>query len=159
MFQLSSTPLENMNLKKGLSSEEAGAFVSFEGLVRNHNEGKKVSALEYEAFAILCKKEGQKVLKEVLSKFDILNAKCFHRVGKLPISEMAVWVGVSAAHRDHAFKACRYIIDEIKSRLPIWKKEYYENGDSGWVSCKACSHTVHDEKQDTFQTSTKNREL
>jgi len=56
---------------------------------------------------------------------------------------MAVWVGVTAAHRDDSFKACRYIIDQIKIRLPIWKKEYYEQGDSGWVACEACaSHSV-----------------
>jgi len=146
MFQLSSTPLESINLRDGLYSEEAGAFVSFEGLVRDHNDGKKVSALEYEAFAALCKKEGEKVLQEALAQFDIVNVRCIHRVGKLAISEMAVWVGVSAAHRDHAFKACRYIIDEVKWRLPIWKKEYYENGDSGWVSCEACSHYHAHEK-------------
>jgi len=140
LFQLSPTPLEDMNLREGMLCAEAGAFVTFEGLVRSHNEGKNVTALEYEAFAALCEKEGQRVLQEALDQFDILGVKCVHRVGKLIISEMAVWVGVTAAHRDHAFKACRYIIDEVKSRLPIWKKEYYVNGDSGWVSCEACGH-------------------
>ncbi len=140
MFQISSTPLENISLKKDILSQDAGAFVCFEGLVRNHNEGKKVSALEYEAFSALCEKEGLKIITEALNQFNILNAKCVHRIGKLSISEMAVWVGVSSAHREAAFKACHYIIDEVKLRLPIWKKEYYINGDSGWVSCEACSH-------------------
>jgi molybdopterin synthase catalytic subunit/adenylyltransferase/sulfurtransferase len=62
-----------------------------------------------------------------------------HRIGALQVGELAVWVGVSAAHRDEAFRACRYIIDEVKHRLPIWKKEHYLNGDSGWVNCERCA--------------------
>jgi molybdopterin synthase catalytic subunit len=62
-----------------------------------------------------------------------------HRVGALQLSEVAVWVGAAAAHRDEAFRACRYIIDEVKHRLPIWKKEHYEAGDSGWVNCERCA--------------------
>jgi molybdopterin synthase catalytic subunit len=62
-----------------------------------------------------------------------------HRIGALAVGELAVWVGVSAAHRDEAFRACRYIIDEVKHRLPIWKKEHYLNGDSGWVNCERCA--------------------
>ena len=58
---------------------------------------------------------------------------------RLAVGELAVWVGVSAAHRDEAFRACRYIIDEVKHRLPIWKKEHYLNGDSGWVNCERCA--------------------
>jgi molybdopterin synthase catalytic subunit len=63
-----------------------------------------------------------------------------HRSGLLEIGECAVWVGVSSAHRDEAFNACRYIIDQVKSRLPIWKKEHYANGDSGWVNCERCAN-------------------
>jgi molybdopterin synthase catalytic subunit len=62
-----------------------------------------------------------------------------HRLGDLGIGDVAVWVGVSAAHRDEAFRACRYIIDEVKHRVPIWKKEHYVNGDSGWVNCERCA--------------------
>ena len=67
-------------------------------------------------------------------KFDILGTKCVHRVGPLEIGDMAVWAGATAAHRKQAFLACEYIIDQIKSRVPIWKKEYYMDGDSGWVN-------------------------
>jgi molybdopterin synthase catalytic subunit len=73
------------------------------------------------------------------------NAVCIHRVGILEIGDLAVWVGVSAGHRDEAFKACRYIIDEIKHRVPVWKKEYYSGGDSGWVNCEACANHTHDQ--------------
>ncbi len=139
MFQLSKTPLEHLNRKKKLASPKTGAVATFEGFVRNHNEGKIVIALEYEAFNKLFHKEAEKIFKETKEKFEVLTIKCLHRVGKLSIGEMAVWVKVSAAHRDSAFKACRYIIDEIKTRLPIWKKEYYANGDSGWINCQHCT--------------------
>ena len=138
-FRLSSIPLEEINLKANISSPKAGAFICFEGIVRNHNHGKKVRALEYEAHQKLCEKEAQKILKEASKRFDVISIKCFHRIGKLKVGDMAVWVAVTAPHRDAAFKACRYLIDEIKSRLPIWKKEYYANGDSGWVNCD-CNH-------------------
>jgi molybdopterin synthase catalytic subunit len=65
-------------------------------------------------------------------------------VGDLQLREIAVWVGVAAAHRDEAFKACRYIIDEVKHRVPIWKKEHYVSGDSGWVNCERCVTHSHD---------------
>ena len=70
-----------------------------------------------------------------------------HRVGSLALGDVAVWVGVSAAHRDEAFRACRYIIDEVKHRLPIWKKEHYENGDSGWVNCERCAAPAAHERE------------
>jgi len=74
-----------------------------------------------------------------MQQFPFLEACCVHRSGVLDIGDCAVWVGVSAPHRDEAFKACRFIIDEIKVRLPIWKKEHYVDGDSGWVNCERCA--------------------
>ena len=76
-------------------------------------------------------------LDEARRKFAIVDAICIHRVGTLEIGDIAVWVGVTAAHRGAAFDACRYIIDEVKARVPIWKKEHYTGGDSGWVNCEA----------------------
>ncbi len=111
----------------------AGAFACFEGVVRNESAGKSALRLEYEIFDSLAVKEGNAVLAEAKTKFSVISVKCVHRSGTLAIGEMAVWVGVVAGHRDDAFKACRYIIDEVKSRVPIFKKEYYTNGDSGWV--------------------------
>ena len=145
MFNLSKDPLEHLNLKQGLLSNASGGFACFEGWVRNHNDGKNVIALEYEAFDKLCETEAEKIFIEAQQKFDVIKMKCVHRTGKLKVGDMAVWVGVSAPHRDDAFKACRYIIDEVKKRLPIWKKEYYENGDSGWVgcSCQGRKNTRH----------------
>ncbi len=136
MFKFSSQPLEKIISKKKFSSPKAGAFTSFEGWVRNHHQGKKVVALEYEAHQKLGQKEASLILAETKKQFDIIDAHIAHRVGLLKVGDMAVWIGVTAPHRDHAFKACRYIIDEIKIRLPIWKKEIYANGDSGWVNCE-----------------------
>lgn len=133
MFKLSLIPLEGMNLRDGLILQSAGAYNCFEGWVRKDNDGKVVSALEYEAYEPLCENEAEKIFQEAYKKYDILSAKCFHRVGRLKPGEMAVWVGVVAPHRDASFKACRYIIDQVKFRLPIWKKEYYEDGHSGWL--------------------------
>ena len=92
--------------------------------------------LEYEAFEPLAVREGERILAEAIARFGVAHAACAHRVGDLTVGELAVWVGVSARHRDEAFRACRYIIDEVKHRLPIWKKEHYANGDSGWVNCQ-----------------------
>ena len=99
--------------------------------------------LEYEVYAPLAVKEGAKIIEETMAKFPIVRADCVHREGLLEIGECAVWVGVASAHRDEAFAACRYIIDEIKLRLPVWKKEHYVNGDSGWVNCERCAAHAH----------------
>jgi adenylyltransferase/sulfurtransferase len=107
--------------------------------VRNHNEGHNVRRLEYEAFEPLAVKEAERIMTEAVQRFGIEHASCVHRLGALGIGDMAVWVGASARHRHEAFLACRYIIDEVKHRVPIWKKEHYENGDSGWVNCERCA--------------------
>jgi len=136
-FAFSDQPIDVAKLQTSLEDPTAGGVVTFEGKVRNHNEGHAVLKLEYEAFADLATKEGQRIIDEASNKFAIVNAICIHRVGLLAIGDMAVWVGVAAAHRGAAFDACRYIIDEVKQRVPIWKKEHYASGDSGWVNCEA----------------------
>ena len=126
-------------LRRELFDASAGAYVGFEGWIRNENEGHRVKRLEYESYEPLAVSEGEKVIAEARAKFPLLHAHCMHRSGMLEIGECAVWIGVAAPHRDEAFKACRYIIDEIKVRLPIWKKEHYADGDSGWVNCERCA--------------------
>lgn len=132
-FSLSDRPFDIAPLRDALLDARAGAFASFEGWVRDHNDGRTVHGLRYEAYVALAETEGERVLDEALQKFDIVDARCVHRVGDLDIGEMAVWAGVSAAHRDAAFAACRYIIDEVKSRVPIWKHERYAEGEAGWL--------------------------
>ena len=126
-----------------LAGPACGGFVTFEGWVRNRNDGQDVTRLEYQAYERLAIKEGERIMAEARAKFPFEAAACVHRVGALEIGDLAVWVAVSSVHRDEAFKACRYIIDEVKHRVPIWKKEHYLNGDSGWVNCEACAAGAH----------------
>lgn len=135
-FKLISTPLEQINLKDALSNIEAGAFCAFEGWVRQSNDNKRVTALEYEAEAVLCEKEAQKIFNEAKERFNALDLICYHRVGTLNVGDIAVSIAATAAHRDGAFIACRYVIDEIKKRLPIWKKEHYAKSESAWLNCQ-----------------------
>ncbi len=135
---------ENKIREKQLGDDRAGAVVIFEGLVRNHNDGKKVTCLEYQAYIEMAEKVGQEILNETFNKFDIIDAACIHRVGMLQIGDAAVWIKVLSAHRDEAYQASKYIIDEVKSRVPIWKKEHYVDQEPEWVACHRCaSHEEH----------------
>ncbi len=132
-FALSDLPIDVATLARGLMSAQAGAAVSFEGWVRDHNDGREVCRLAYEAYRELAEREGERILDEARARFAIVEARCVHRLGELAVGDLAVWVGVSAAHRDAAFMACRWIIDEVKARVPIWKNEHYADGESGWL--------------------------
>jgi len=134
-FSISTQPIDAAELKARLANVGAGACVIFEGWVRNQNDGQPVTALEYEVYPALAEKEGAVILAEARQKFKLQAALAVHRSGELAIGDLAVWVGVSSAHRSDAFEASRYIIDEIKARVPIWKKEHYTTGASQWINC------------------------
>jgi molybdopterin synthase catalytic subunit len=136
MFSVCDRALEPRILERLLADAGAGAQVIFEGRVRNCNGGREVCRLEYEAHPALAAAEGNRIIEAARSRYAILHAAAAHRTGMLEVGECAVWVGVSAPHRDAAFSACRFIIDELKSRLPIWKKEHYADGYSDWVGCE-----------------------
>ena len=142
-MQMTDQSITPDTLRNEIMDAAAGAYTSFEGWIRNVNDGQDVLRLEYEAYEPVAISEGEKVIAEAMQKFGVLHARCVHRSGLLEIGECAVWVGVTSGHRDEAFKACRFIIDEIKVRLPIWKKEHYANGDSGWVNCERCATHGH----------------
>lgn len=143
-FRIETESVDINHEKARLTDPRAGACVTFEGWVRNENEGRDVLHLEYESYEAMAIKEGAKVLEEAKQRFSLLDAICVHRVGQLEIGDLAVWVGVSTGHRGEAFDACRYIIDEVKHRVPIWKKEFYTDGDSGWVRCEHCAEAGHE---------------
>lgn len=143
-FEFSESPLHIERLRAQLADPTCGGYCAFEGWVRDHNEGHRVIRLEYEAFVDLGIKEGERIVQEALQRYGVTKALCVHRIGSLAIGDIAVWVGVSSGHRDEAFKACRYIIDAVKHRVPIWKKEHYVDGDSGWVNCERCAEHAHD---------------
>lgn len=139
MFELTNQPINIVELRESLSGRKSGALAVFEGWVRDHNEGMAVVSLEYEAYPELAAKEGETILQEAVDRFDLHAARCVHRLGALEIGDVAVWVGVSAAHRREAFAACQYIIDEVKARVPIWKREQYADGRVEWVNCTRSS--------------------
>jgi len=144
-FAFSREKADPATLRSLVEAPDCGGYVAFEGWVRDHNEGQRVLRLEYEAYESLGVKEGNRIIAEAVERYGVKAARCVHSLGELQIGDLAVWVGVSSPHRDEAFAACRYIIDEVKHRVPIWKKEHYVDGDSGWVNCERCAdHADHE---------------
>lgn len=132
-FRLSDITIDSAAERHALAANAAGACVVFEGWVRNHNDGRSVERLDYQAYAELANNEGERIIAEAISKFEITDARCVHRIGSLAIGDIAIWVGVAAAHRGAAFDACRWIVDQVKIHVPIWKNEHYADGNSGWL--------------------------
>lgn len=155
MFRIQSAEISRDELIRVLQNPRAGALVVFEGWVRDHNEGKAVSSLEYQVYEALAKTEGEKILEEACRNFNLHQALCVHRQGHLRLGETAVWIGVVASHRDDAYQASRYVIDQIKLRLPIWKKEHYLNHDAVWVQCQDHATHVHFEEADYYAKQAK----
>ncbi len=116
-----------------VSDEGVGGIVHFVGTVRNNTKGKEVLRLDFEAYKPMAVSEMKKIAEAAVEKFDILKLAIHHRIGNLGIGEIPVIIAVSAAHRVAAFEACQYAIDTLKETVPIWKKEYLEDGEV-WVS-------------------------
>jgi len=142
-FAVSDTPIDVAAARKAVADNRCGALAVFEGWVRDHNEGRAVKRLEYEVYRPMAEKEGARIIAEALDRFGVEHALCIHREGLLELGDIAVIVCVTSAHRGEAFDACRYIIDQVKSRLPIWKKEHYVSGISEWVNCQHCADAAH----------------
>jgi len=142
-FRITTRPIDVPALRQELVAPACGAYAQFEGWVRDHNEGQQVLRLEYEVYEPLAVKEGQRIIAEAIERFGLHRAAAIHRSGLLELTDIAVLVGVSAAHRGEAFDACRYIIDQLKIRLPIWKKEHYADGAAEWVNCRRCAEAGH----------------
>ncbi len=116
-----------------IMSPESGGIDVFIGTVRNATKGKKVVRLEFEAYEPMALKELKKLASQALERWPVQKILIHHRIGVLEIGEVPVIIAVSAAHRDAAFDACRYIIDTLKQTVPIWKKEIFEDGEV-WVA-------------------------
>jgi molybdopterin synthase catalytic subunit/rhodanese-related sulfurtransferase len=130
MFELSDQPIQAQDL----AVSATGAQVVFTGIVRDHNEGRTVKSLEYEAMPTVALKEGNAIIEEAKRLFDVQDVHCTHRTGALQIGETAVVVTATSAHRQAAFAACQYVIEEVKKRVPIWKRETYADGTIEWVN-------------------------
>jgi len=146
-FSVSDTVIDVIAARKAVADNSCGALVVFEGWVRDQNEGQEVKRLEYEVYRPLAEKEGAKIIDEAIERYGISNVLCIHREGLLELGEIAVIVCVSSPHRGEAFDACRYIIDQTKIRLPIWKKEHYLTGISEWVNCEYCAAAGHSHRE------------
>lgn len=142
MFELTAQPIDSAALQARLTAPEAGALAIFEGRVRNHHLGKPVTKLEYEAFDDMARLEGEAITAETERIYPGTKVLCVHRTGSLAIGEAAVWIGVASAHRQAGFAACRHVIEEIKLRLPVWKKEHHPDGAAEWVNCTVEATTV-----------------
>ena len=120
--------------KKFIFSEKNGAESIFIGRVRNENSGQKVNAVTYDSHDQAVIKSFQSICNDAKNKFDI-NASIFleHAKGYVPVGERSILIGVSSGHRDEAFKMCRYILEEIKHKSPIWKQEHYADGKEEWL--------------------------
>ncbi len=131
---------------KGLPSLEHGGECSFVGRVRAHNLGREVTGIAYDVHEVLAKKSIGKIVEEARQRWEPdAHVLVIHRQGHLNTGDASVLVAASCRHRDEAFRVCRYIIDEIKHRTPIWKKEYYIDGESEWVQGHAlCQHRKSD---------------
>lgn len=136
MFCVTQEPLNLQALVDYVTDPEAGAIVTFIGTTRNHNEGRRVISLDYEAYPEMAEKELKRLGEEAKRRWSIQRMAIVHRVGRVEITEPSVVIAVAAAHRDDAFQACRFAIEEIKKSVPIWKKEVYEGGEV-WIGTQS----------------------
>lgn len=132
-FFLTDHPIDIPSLAAQLHDPAAGAEVTFDGRVRNHNDGHGVVGLDYQAYPTLALATGYRILEEEAARYGVLRALAVHRTGRLNVGDSAVWLGVASAHRNAAFDAARAIMERLKYELPVWKKETYANGSAGWV--------------------------
>ena len=132
MIQIIDKNIDVVELLASVSVPEAGGIDMFLGTTRNHSKGKKVIRLEYEANSPMAFRMMSEIESEIRKRWNIQKISIVHRIGVVPVMEASVAIAVSAAHRKEAFEACRYAIDELKKRVPIWKKEIFDDGEV-WV--------------------------
>ena len=133
MSFLTDQPLDLAPLVARVMSPERGGVACFLGVVRDHHEGRTVTRLEYSAYEAMAEVECARVIAEAEAKWDV-SVALEHRTGRLEIGDVAVAIAAAAPHRDAAFMACRYLIEQVKRRVPIWKREYYKDGSEAWVA-------------------------
>jgi len=132
MFRVTKEPIDLNELVRYVTDPEAGAIATFIGTTRNNNEGRKVIALDYEAYPEMAEKELARIGYDALKQWPICRMAVVHRLGPVQIGDASVIIAVSSAHRDAAFAASRFAIEEIKKTVPIWKKEVFEGGEV-WI--------------------------
>ena len=129
---LTECAIDAAELAAGVQAPDRGGVISFLGLVRNHHGGRTVERLEYSAYAPMAESECARIITEARTRWPVAVA-VQHRLGRLQVGDVAVCVVAASTHRDAAFEACRFVIDAVKARVPIWKREYYADGSAAWV--------------------------
>lgn len=135
MFDIVAVPIDARAVADSVRSPKAGAVVTFEGTTRDHNDGRAVHRLEYEAYREMAIGEMTKIAATARERWPIESIAIVHRIGVVPLGEASVVIAASAAHRDAAFAACRFAIDRLKEVVPIWKKEHYAGGEI-WIGAQ-----------------------
>lgn len=133
LIELRDAPLSVDEVRAAVADPAAGGIALFLGAVRDHDHGRGVMRLSYSAHPS-AEAELRRVAEKVAASFDVLALAAVHRVGELAVGDLAVVVAVSCAHRGEAFEACRTLIDDLKHSVPIWKQQWFSDGDSEWVN-------------------------
>ena len=132
LFEVTADELDPGRVVEHVRRDDAGAIALFYGVVRDHNRGRKVTYLEYDAYQEMATKVMQRIADEVKERFNVAETAIQHRTGRLEIGETSLLVAVSSAHRKEAFEACHALVDRLKEEVPIWKKEVFEGG-AEWI--------------------------
>jgi molybdopterin synthase catalytic subunit len=132
MFRVTKGPIDLQELVRYVTDPEAGAIATFIGTTRNNNDGRTVIALDYDGYVAMAEKELARIGEDAKKRWQICRMAIVHRLGPVQITEASVVIAVSSGHRDAAFAACRFAIEEIKKTVPIWKKEVFEGGEV-WI--------------------------
>ena len=133
MFRLTSDAIDPATITEAVRRPHCGAVVTFLGTVRDLTDGRETIALDYEAYPVLAEKTMAEIEAEARQRWSIGEILILHRLGHLEVGEVSVAIAVSCAHRGDAFDACRYAIDQLKQRVPIWKRENWADGSTEWV--------------------------
>ncbi len=143
MIEITRDPIDIHAMNEAAEHPECGAVLTFSGTVRNHHLGRKVTKLAYEAYDGMAKSEMAKVVESAREQWpDVRKVQVVHRFGEMPVGSSSIYITVSSPHRPEGFAALRFVIDRIKRDVPIWKKEFYEDGESDWLHPdEGCCHT------------------
>jgi molybdopterin synthase catalytic subunit len=117
----------------GARRPDSGALITFSGVVRDQNEGRSVLGIHYQCYQAMALREGRRIVEEIVNEFDVRDARLVHRIGDVRVSEISLFVSVASAHRKEAFIAIEALVERVKQRLPIWKKEQYGDDTSAWL--------------------------
>ncbi len=149
---VTSEPLDADALVTLVDAEGDGAVVTFAGLVRNHNQGRRVQFLEYEAYEPLAVRALQRIVEEARDLWPSARVAVHHRLGRLEIGQASIVIAAASAHRADAFAACRYTIERVKQIVPIWKREYFDGGDV-WLEGATADPDDEAARQKAYRTA------